>query len=160
MESACRICGNVNYNRTFAAREMMFGTREVFPYMECGGCGTLQLTEVPDLRPHYPKDYLSLGIVDDIDTSQKLKRRVSARAATRFLVNRRGLAGRVVLGLRPWFVENFPPSLRDFPNREYWILAAAPGDCLKPCIIILDFGTSSELTRLSIRISVTRPEFG
>ncbi len=35
----CRICGNGDGNRTFEAREMMFGTREAFGYLECARCG-------------------------------------------------------------------------------------------------------------------------
>jgi SAM-dependent methyltransferase len=40
---------------------MMFGTREVFTYSECGGCGCLWLLNVPsDLSKHYGAGYYSL----------------------------------------------------------------------------------------------------
>ncbi len=56
----CRICGNVAGNKTHAAREMMFGLREKFVYLECAGCGCLQLVEPPqDMARHYPPNYYS-----------------------------------------------------------------------------------------------------
>lgn len=43
------------------AREMMFGTRERFPYFECGACGCLQIAEIPrDPGKYYPAGYYSL----------------------------------------------------------------------------------------------------
>jgi SAM-dependent methyltransferase len=59
---ACEICGNGFDNQVFAVREMMFGLREVFEYMECSQCGCLQLIDVPgDLSRFYPENYYSLG---------------------------------------------------------------------------------------------------
>ena len=58
---ACRICGNASHNRVVNAREMMFGMRERFEYLECSECGCLQLTDVPaDLSRFYPENYYSL----------------------------------------------------------------------------------------------------
>ncbi len=55
---SCAICGNLEDNRTHTVREMMFGSREEFQYLECGHCGCLQLLDVPeDLSKHYPADY-------------------------------------------------------------------------------------------------------
>ena len=62
MSAACRICGNASDNRAHVAREMMFGTRERFDYVECARCGCLQIRDVPaDLSPYYPADYYSLA---------------------------------------------------------------------------------------------------
>jgi SAM-dependent methyltransferase len=59
---ACEICGNATQNRAFNAREMMFGLRESFEYLECSECGCLQLMDVPaDLSRFYPENYYSLG---------------------------------------------------------------------------------------------------
>lgn len=56
----CRICGNSEGNRLFQAREMMFGSREPFDYLECGQCGTLQIVTIPeDMARFYPADYYS-----------------------------------------------------------------------------------------------------
>lgn len=38
----------------------MLGTRDVFPYQRCGGCGSLYLTDdISDLGRYYPKTYYS-----------------------------------------------------------------------------------------------------
>ncbi len=53
----CRICGGAAARR-IEAREMMFGTRERFEYLECGACGCLQIAEIPsDLARFYPPTY-------------------------------------------------------------------------------------------------------
>jgi SAM-dependent methyltransferase len=59
---ACSICGNAAGNREFTAREMMFGRRDRFVYVECAGCGCVQLKTVPDdLSPYYPDTYLDIA---------------------------------------------------------------------------------------------------
>ena len=35
----CKICGNTDGNKIHAAREMLFGYREEFKYIECSKCG-------------------------------------------------------------------------------------------------------------------------
>ena len=56
----CRICGNAEGNRTLSAREMMFGMRDAFEYVECSACGCVQIAHVPaDLGRYYPSDYYS-----------------------------------------------------------------------------------------------------
>ncbi len=58
---SCRICGNAEKNIEHHAREMMFGTKEPFVYVECSRCGCLQIKDVPpDLGKYYPKAYYSL----------------------------------------------------------------------------------------------------
>lgn len=62
MSIKCRICENVEGNKLHKAREMMFGLREVFNYIECAQCNCLQIEHVPsDLDRHYPPDYYSLS---------------------------------------------------------------------------------------------------
>lgn len=57
---ACEICGNVAGNKTYNAREMMFGLRHPFEYLECGNCGCLQLLNPPaNMADYYPRDYYS-----------------------------------------------------------------------------------------------------
>ncbi len=61
MNEVCRICGNERDNRVHKAREMGFGTREEFPYLECGRCGCVQLLQIPaDMSRYYPPGYYSL----------------------------------------------------------------------------------------------------
>ena len=57
IERACRICGNSEENRSHFPKEMMFGWREEFEYLECGRCGCLQIAKIPDdLAKYYPRD--------------------------------------------------------------------------------------------------------
>ena len=54
----CRVCQNSAGNRIFTAREMMFGSRETFDYIECASCGCIQIIEIPaDIEKyyHYPQ---------------------------------------------------------------------------------------------------------
>jgi len=54
--NTCRICGNSDNNLQHHAKEMMFGTRDEFEYLECGNCGCLQIEEIPeDFEKYYPK---------------------------------------------------------------------------------------------------------
>ena len=56
----CRICQNAENQRSFTAREMMFGLRDEFLYFECSTCGCVQIQEVPNNLPkYYPDNYYS-----------------------------------------------------------------------------------------------------
>jgi len=56
----CRICQNEAGNKSFAAREMMFGFRDTFQYFECAKCGCVQIAEIPaNLAKYYPDNYYS-----------------------------------------------------------------------------------------------------
>ena len=58
----CRICDS-EATHAFAAREMMYGTREVFWYFECPDCGCVQIAEIPgDLGRFYPPNYYSMEV--------------------------------------------------------------------------------------------------
>lgn len=90
---ACRICGGAP-SETFSVREMMFGTRDVFPYFQCADCGCLQIAEVPaDLGGYYPDGYYSFE--PNRKRVRPLKRAVR-RARARFAVERTGLFGRLL----------------------------------------------------------------
>lgn len=86
MNTACAICGNTEGNRLLEAREMMFGLRDVFTYLECAGCGCVQLTgPPPDPARYYPEDYYAYagrgaGRLDGLKTRLKSHR---ARARLR-----------------------------------------------------------------------------
>jgi SAM-dependent methyltransferase len=61
-ELACAICGNRQENRTHIAREMMFGLRDEFHYLECGNCRCVHLIDIPDdMSKYYPENYYSFG---------------------------------------------------------------------------------------------------
>ena len=56
--SKCRICGNTEENKSYYVREMLFGTREEFEYIECNNCGCLQIKTIPDnIEKYYPDEY-------------------------------------------------------------------------------------------------------
>lgn len=60
----CRICGNERENRNLFAKEMMFGKRDVFEYLECTNCGCIQLVDIPnDWADYYPEDYYSFQLL-------------------------------------------------------------------------------------------------
>jgi len=57
LAAACRVCANSEGNAHFFPKEMMFGWREEFDYLECARCGCLQIAEIPaDLGKYYPSD--------------------------------------------------------------------------------------------------------
>jgi 2-polyprenyl-3-methyl-5-hydroxy-6-metoxy-1,4-benzoquinol methylase len=59
---ACKICNNVFNNKTYLVKEQMFGLPEEFTYVECGQCGCLQLTDIPeDMGKYYPLNYYSFN---------------------------------------------------------------------------------------------------
>ena len=57
-DGACEACCGTGPFERFDLREMLFGTREHFPYRRCGSCGLLRIEQVPkDLARHYPPEY-------------------------------------------------------------------------------------------------------
>ena len=62
MATHCRICSSSNVGEPFLVREMMFGLREGFEYIECLSCGCIQILKYPaDLSRFYPPDYYSFN---------------------------------------------------------------------------------------------------
>ena len=56
----CRVCGSTEMKASYLARELMFGTRQEFEYVECASCRSLQISEIPnqgDLSTYYPRTY-------------------------------------------------------------------------------------------------------
>ena len=54
----CEICGAEGTFVRHDLREMLFGSREPFRYLECPACGVLRIEAVPaDLARHYPPEY-------------------------------------------------------------------------------------------------------
>lgn len=95
---SCRVCGHDVDHAEYAAREMMFGTRDVFPYFLCGDCGTLQIAEVPDdIARYYGEGYYSFNTVE----RTPLKKWLIDSRDQHNLRARRGVAGFVVSMLKP-----------------------------------------------------------
>lgn len=92
---------------------MMFGSRDEFIYLECGKCGTLQLTNIPDLSKYYPPEYLSFD--SDVPVAKNALRRTVAGYIGKHLVYGNNLVGRMAAAMIPKFGEQFLPELREAP---------------------------------------------
>lgn len=113
MMPICRICGNAENNRIHHAREMMFGTRDAFDYLECAACGTLQITKIPDLSKYYPKDYYSLSSNDEGFLKKTLRRRLVSRLTGKYLLGKNDFIGKIVAKKEDWIDLYFPDSLKE-----------------------------------------------
>lgn len=106
MRKHCEICGNVEHNKRHVAREMMFGYRDEFEYLECARCGCLQNVTVPDdLGRYYGDNYYSVKTRE-----RKANRAYEAikSARTRAFLGDGGWVGGALLqkfgppGIPPW----------------------------------------------------------
>lgn len=90
---ACRVCGNEDGNLRFLARETMYGWNEKFAYFQCGGCGCLQIEEIPaNLARYYGGSYYSYCAPP---TQGRLSRYLKRERAKYFLTGQ-SLVGRAV----------------------------------------------------------------
>lgn len=86
----CRICGNESGNQSHRLREMMFGSRDEFDYLECSRCKCLQIASIPaSMSKYYPAGYYSFAAV--APRSWILKFLLKVR-------NRYALTGRGIIG--------------------------------------------------------------
>lgn len=87
----CRVCGRKERFAQHEVREMNFGTKEAFTYLECILCGSLQIQIVPpDLARHYPPMYLASGQSSKVAAAASLResvRRFVRRQRTAYLLN-------------------------------------------------------------------------
>jgi len=91
----CAVCHNREGNTTFIAREMMFGLRDPFEYLECAQCGCVQLEEAPaDFERYYPDDYFPEPPV--LTAASDLKATL-LRQRARYCLTGRGLLGRALV---------------------------------------------------------------
>lgn len=112
MNLLCRICENSENNKIHQAREMMFGTRDCFDYLECGKCGTVQIIEIPDLSKYYPQDYYSFNS-PEVELPQSFKRKTAARLAASYFINKRNFIGKYLAEKKEWINYLFPASLKE-----------------------------------------------
>lgn len=90
---ACTICNNREGNSLFTAKEMMFWFRDEFEYLECGNCGCLELTEVPeDLSRYYPNEYYSLN-----SSQESLFKRLLKRQRGRYAIGASNVGGKFLV---------------------------------------------------------------
>lgn len=78
----CRICHHNGEHKQFQLREMMFGTKDMFDYFQCGACGCIQIAAIPDdMSKYYPDNYYSFS------GKGKLKRKsYIKRLRTRYII--------------------------------------------------------------------------
>lgn len=106
----CIICGHTHTSSEYLiVKEMMFGTRDAFPYFECSTCATVQIAKMPDdLSQYYPKGYYSYHATPTLDSPLK---RIFKIARTNYVLTGKGLIGRVMQRLT-----NAPDILRWMKN--------------------------------------------
>ena len=62
MDWRCKICLHEQQSEPYRVREMMFGFRDTFDYLQCAKCECLQIREIPtDIQKYYPKNYYSFN---------------------------------------------------------------------------------------------------
>ncbi|PWT82341.1 MAG: hypothetical protein C5B44_02300 [Acidobacteria bacterium] len=141
----CRICGNARGNKFHKVREMFFGKRDIFTYVECATCQTVQIQSVPDLTKYYPRDYYSFEQPDKDKTQRSgfaktvsrsvglLARQLAARA---FCTNSRFLDvllkpfSRATHGF-PAYLKNSQIALGISPNSKILDFGSGAGQTMK-----------------------------
>ena len=98
------------------AREMMFGTRDEFRYIECGDCGTLQIVKIPDLAKYYPPEYYSLAPAAEGEVHRGIKRRIAGRFIANYHTKNRSVIGKRLADGNSWSAILFPEYLKNFPG--------------------------------------------
>jgi SAM-dependent methyltransferase len=98
MDIRCKICGNKRNNNTYVVKEMHFGTRDEFEYLECSNCGCLQLASIPhDLSKYYPDNYCSFKVKAERSKWKRLR----LRHMSKYWLNKRTIFSRVLcLGMK------------------------------------------------------------
>lgn len=85
----CRICHNEEGNISFVLKEMMYGFRDTFKYIQCASCSCIQIVSPPvDMSKYYPGDYYSYTIENSVKRSglfQQLQCRSIIRGNTSLL---------------------------------------------------------------------------
>lgn len=97
----CRICSTEILSKKIMAREMMFGTRKLYPYYHCSKCGTLQIeTPVTDPELLYPSNYYSFNYEKSSRWQNKIKMFLYKKAVSYYL-GKSDMIGKVFSSLRP-----------------------------------------------------------
>src|SRR5262245_24313249 len=110
----CKVCSNREGNSIHVLREMLFGTREQFEYLECKSCNTIQIIKPPpNIGDFYPADYWAYQQPESAGLSQKFSSRLLAKTAGKYFVERKGLLGPLAVRYRGWPNQIFPYFLRE-----------------------------------------------
>lgn len=137
--SGCRICGSLDVG-VLAAKEMMFGSREEFCYVECQSCGCVQIAEYLDsIADHYPENYYSFqdSSLPAPDQTEPLPRRIM-QACKRALMRRSNVVRRRFLKadatenlLRSRPILNLYPRFVSDPNSKILDVGCGNGGLLR-----------------------------
>lgn len=96
----CKICGNSEGNESFLIREMMFGLKEEFVYIQCAQCDCLQIEEIPiNMHTYYPDNYYSYAKPQNNDGF--LKNMLIKQRDLYVIEKRRHIVGRIINKLKP-----------------------------------------------------------
>ncbi|HEU5292951.1 MAG TPA: class I SAM-dependent methyltransferase [Cyclobacteriaceae bacterium] len=58
----CKLCLHEQQSEPYLVREMMFGFRDTFEYLQCSNCECLQIKEIPaNIQKYYPENYYSFN---------------------------------------------------------------------------------------------------
>lgn len=96
----CRICFNNRDSKIYVAREMMFGYKDRFEYMECSECGCLQIKNQPtNLSKYYPPEYYSFAELN-IKSDNFLKRYLLHKRSEYCLFGK-GIIGKSISFIKP-----------------------------------------------------------
>jgi len=89
----CKVCDNSEEIKLYKVREMMFGLREEFTYLECGSCKCLQLIKIPeDMSKYYPEEYYSYA---EPEVQKFGLRYILKKKRNQFAVFGKGLLGKL-----------------------------------------------------------------
>jgi len=133
--ATCRICRTSGEFPRWRVREMLHGTREAFDYVECVGCGCVQIADIPeDLSRFYPGDYFSFRSHRNLDRDPIRRFIDPRRVRSRF-------GGREVLG-----------AIAEYISRPFdylsWIKDAGLGKDAR----VLDVGCGAGKTLLNMAL--------
>ena len=96
----CTVCSNESGNTTHRLREMMFGYRDVFDYVECAQCKCVQIADIPvSMSKYYPAGYHSFAPI----AARKGFRRLAAKLRDGYALSGRGGVGKLLS-------RHFPPD--------------------------------------------------
>ncbi|AWV99854.1 class I SAM-dependent methyltransferase [Arcticibacterium luteifluviistationis] len=127
----CRICNNLDNLKEYQVREMMFGFRDKFSYLECTKCGCLQIAEIPNnISKYYPSNYYSYS---SSSPDSKIKEYLKGERDN-YAVSKKGLLGNLVS--------------KYFPNIRAQILSEIP---ISKNSKILDVGCGNGVLLLALR---------
>lgn len=89
----CPVCGSNGQKKSYTAKEMYYGLRNQFQYLECQECGVLFLLNVPkNIEDFYPKNYHCHSVKDQHFNLKNYLVRIRDRST----LTKKGIFGKVL----------------------------------------------------------------